>query len=58
MIKYIFVLIAIGISGCSNLNNFNFDESSVKQDESKYECYKISRPKHVITQCKRNRYQH
>jgi len=55
MNKYIFVLIAIFTSGCSNLKSFNFDESSVKQDESKYVCHKISRPKHVINQCKKNK---
>lgn len=54
MYKYIVVLATIIISGCSNLNNSNFDELSVKRDEPKYVCNKISRPKHVINQCKIN----
>ncbi|MBU2972524.1 hypothetical protein KO527_24625 [Pseudoalteromonas sp. C2R02] len=52
MYKYIVVLASIIISGCSNLNNSNFDEFSVRRDESKYVCNKISRPKHVINRCK------
>jgi protein involved in sex pheromone biosynthesis len=51
MKKQTLVLLAIILSGCSNVQNSNNEESLEKQTNDNKVCKKISRHKSVIKRC-------
>lgn len=51
MKKYTLVLVSILLSGCSNFEHSDYEESVVKQDEVNQICKKILRHKSVISRC-------
>lgn len=52
MKKYTLVLVSILLSGCSNFEHSDYEESVVKQDEVNQICKKILRHKSVISRCR------
>jgi len=52
MKKYTLVLVSIFLSGCSNFERSDLEESVVKQDEVNQVCNKIMRHRSVISRCR------
>ena len=52
MKKYILVLLTFFISGCSNLQTSNPEESIVKRADANQVCKKTSRHRSFIKQCR------